>query len=52
MGTLSELANAMVKSFQQLDLAARHHVRKEVYEKITGLPYREENPGEKKSQPS
>jgi len=50
MGTLSELANAMVKSFHKLELAARHDFRKEVYEKLTGLPYRETNPGRKESQ--
>jgi hypothetical protein len=50
MGTLSELANAMVTSFQKLDLSARHNFRKAACEKLTGLSYREKNPGGKESQ--
>jgi hypothetical protein len=43
--TLPQLADAMAASFQSLDLAARHHVRKKMYEKLTSLPYREKTRG-------
>jgi len=40
MGSLSQMASAMVKSFQKLDLAARHDIRKKIYNKVTAQPYR------------
>ena len=41
MGSISQIADAMVKSFQKLDLAARHDVREQIYKKVTGRLYRQ-----------
>jgi hypothetical protein len=50
MGTLQDLGFQMAGSFQKLNLEQRHDFRKEAYERLTGLPYRDKNPRDKESQ--
>jgi hypothetical protein len=40
-GSLKQMAEDMVWSFQQLNPAEQEQLRKDWYEKITGKPYRE-----------
>jgi hypothetical protein len=44
MGTLSELAQQMAQSPQELSPAQQGQLRKEIYERVTKKPYRERKP--------
>lgn len=39
-GTPKDMGNKLAQSFQDLSLAQQDRVRREIYEKITGKPYR------------
>jgi hypothetical protein len=39
-GTLYQLGQQMLQSFQKLNPAEQEATRKEMYEAVTGLPYR------------
>ena len=43
-GTLKDMGNQLVQSFQELSPAQQEQPRKAMYESVTGKPYRERKP--------